>query len=233
MSKCEGDCKNCSYHNHEHNHEHRESSRLEKILYLISIIIFILSFIPTLANIRVYLCLIIILLAGYELIIEGIKNIFKLNFEEDTLMTIAIIAAFILGEFPESCMVVLLFRLGEFLEHKAVHNSNKNIKDIVEIKSNTANLINENEEIKVVDVEKVKVGDTILIKPGEIIPLDCIVLEGETNVDTSSITGESKSVYVYKNSKILSGTINLNGSIKAKVEKDYKNSTASQIVDLV
>lgn len=233
MSKCEGDCKNCSYHNHEHNHEHRESSRLEKILYLISIIIFILSFIPTLANIRVYLCLIIILLAGYELIIEGIKNIFKLNFEEDTLMTIAIIAAFILGEFPESCMVVLLFRLGEFLEHKAVHNSNKNIKDIVEIKSNTANLINENEEIKVVDVEKVKVGDTILIKPGEIIPLDCIVLEGETNVDTSSITGESKPVYVSKNSKILSGTINLNGSIKAKVEKDYKNSTASQIVDLV
>jgi len=231
MSKCEGECNKCSHHNNEH--EHNESSKLEKIMYIIAIIIFILSFIPTLANVRMYLCLITIILAGYELIIEGIKNIFKLNFEEDTLMTIAIIAAFILGEFPESCMVVLLFKLGEFLEHKAVQNSNKNIKDIVEIKSNIANLINKNEEIKEVDVEKVKVGDKILIKPGEIIPLDCIVLEGETNIDTSSITGESKSVYVSKNSKILSGTINLDGSIKAKVEKDYRNSTASQIVDLV
>jgi len=224
MSKCEGECNKCSHHNNEH--EHNESSKLEKIMYIIAIIIFILSFIPTLANVRMYLCLITIILAGYELIIEGIKNIFKLNFEEDTLMTIAIIAAFILGEFPESCMVVLLFKL-------AVQNSNKNIKDIVEIKSNIANLINKNEEIKEVDVEKVKVGDKILIKPGEIIPLDCIVLEGETNIDTSSITGESKSVYVSKNSKILSGTINLDGSIKAKVEKDYRNSTASQIVDLV
>lgn len=233
MSKCEGECKKCSNHDHEHNHENKESSKIEKILYLIAIIIFILSFIPTLADVRMYLFIITIILAGYELIIEGIKNIFKLNFEEDTLMTIAIIAAFILGEFPESCMVVLLFRLGEFLEHKAVENSNKNIKDIVEIKSNTANLINQNEEITVVDVEKIEVGDTILIKPGEIIPLDCIVLEGETNINTSSITGESNPIYVSENDKILSGTINLSGSIKAEVEKDYKNSTASQIVDLV
>ena len=215
------------------NHEHKENSKIEKILYLVSIILFILSFIQTLSIYKVYLCLLTVILAGYKLIIEGIKNIFKLNFEEDTLMTIAIIAAFILGEFQESCMVVLLFKLGEFLEHKAVKKSNKNIKDIVEIKSNTANLINEQEEITVIDVEKIKVGDIILIKPGEVIPLDSIVIEGETNIDTSSITGESKPIYVSKNDKILSGTINLNRSIKAKVEKDYKNSTASQIVDLV
>jgi len=120
MSKCEGECNKCSHHNNEH--EHNESSKLEKIMYIIAIIIFILSFIPTLANVRMYLCLITIILAGYELIIEGIKNIFKLNFEEDTLMTIAIIAAFILGEFPESCMVVLLFKLGEFLEQKTIKN---------------------------------------------------------------------------------------------------------------
>lgn len=233
--KCEEECKNCSHHNqeHEHNHEHKENSKLEKILYLVSIIIFILSFIQPFSNYKIYLCLITIILSGYELIIEGIKNIFKLNFEEETLMTIAIIAAFILGEFPESCMVVLLFRLGEFLEHKAVENSNKNIKDIVEIKANTANLINEKEEVTVTAVENIKIGDTILIKPGEIIPLDCIVLEGEASIDTSSITGESKPIYVSKKDKISSGTVNLNGSIKAKVEKDYKNSTASQIVNLV
>lgn len=224
-------CKECSHNNYEH--EHEENSKLDKAMYLISIILFTISFIPTLSICKIYLCLLTVILAGYKLIIEGIKNIIKLNFEEDTLMTIAIIAAFILGEFPESCMVVLLFKLGEFLEHKAVENSNKNIKDIVEIKSNTANLINKKEEIELLDVENVKVGDIILIKPGEVVPLDCIVIEGETNIDTSSITGESKSVYVSKGDKILSGTINLNGSIKAKVQKDYKNSTATQIVDLV
>lgn len=208
------------------------------ILYIISIILFASSFLifsnyPILEKYKIYIYLLIIILSGYELIISGIKNIFKLNFEEDTLMTIAVIAAFVLGEYPESCMVILLFRLGEFLEEKAVENSNKNIEDIIKIKSNTANLIKENGEIQVLDVEKIKVGENILIKPGEIVPLDCIILEGISNIDTSAITGESKLVEVQGNKNILSGTINLTGVLKCKVLKDSKNSTASQIIDLV
>lgn len=203
-------CNHCDYC---HTHENKTEEKLNKkdiILYIVSILIFILTFIPILENYKIFAYLLVILLSGYELIIEGIKNIFKLNFEEDTLMTIAVIAAFCLGEFPESCMVVLLFRLGEFLEEKAVENSNKSIKNIVEIKAKTANIIDEKENIKVVNVEEVKVGEKIIIKPGEIVPLDCKILKGTANLDMSSLTGESMPIAVKENENILSGSINLN-----------------------
>ncbi len=203
-------CNHCN-HCHTHGNETEEkSNKKDIVLYIISIIIFILTFLPILENYKIWVYLIVVLLSGCELIIEGIKNIFKLNFEEDTLMTIAVIAAFALGEFPESCMVVLLFKLGEFLEEKAVENSNKNIKSIVEIKSKTANIIDEKENIKVVNVEEVKVGEKIIIKPGEMVPLDCKILKGTANLDMSSLTGESMPVNVKENEKILSGSINLN-----------------------
>lgn len=198
---------------HCHTHESETEEKLNKkdiILYIISIIIFALTFIPILENYKIWAYLAVVILSGYELIIEGIKNIFKLNFEEDTLMTIAVIAAFVLGEFPESCMVVLLFRLGEFLEEKAVENSNRNIKSIVEIKAKTANIIDEKENIKVVNVEKVKIGEKIIIKPGEMVPLDCKILKGTANLDMSSLTGESMPIHVKENENILSGSINLN-----------------------
>ena len=232
----EKECKNCAIHSHnEHSHhEHEEeTSKAKIILYIISVIIFVVSFLPIFKACQMWLCLVTIIISGYDLILEGIKNIFKLNFEEETLMTIAIIAAFILGEFPESCMIILLFKLGEFLEDKAVDNSNKNIKHIAEIKSNTANLIKEDGNIEVVDVEQIKVGDTILIKPGEIVPVDSKIIKGNATLDVSKLTGESIPQDAQENQKILSGSINLNGSLTCEVLKDYKNSTASQIVDLV
>lgn len=224
-------CKHCDVDKIEEQEE--KLDKKEIILYIISVIIFLLTFIPVFEKLKILMYLLVVILSGYKLILGGIKNIFKLNFEEDTLMTIAVIAAFVLGDFPESCMVVLLFRLGEFLEDKAVENSNKNIKNIVEIKAKTANILDEKENIKVVDVENVKVGEKILIKPGEMVPLDCKILKGTSSLDTSSITGESIPVAVYENENILSGSINLDGSLTCIVEKDYKNSTASQIVDLV
>lgn len=223
-------CKHCHMH---HNEEEKKLDKKEIILYIISLMIFILTFIPLFEQYKIMMYLLVVILSGYKLILEGINNIFKLNFEEDTLMTIAVIAAFCLREFPESCMIVLLFKLGEFLQDKAVENSNKNIKDILEIKAKTANLIGENDSIKVVDAEMVKVGEKILIKPGEMVPVDCKILKGFSSLDTSSITGESIPVSVSENESILSGSINLNGSLICTVEKDYKNSTASQIVDLV
>lgn len=225
----ENSCECCHTHCNEHK---KENKTLEILLYIISIIIFVLGFLPIFSSYRIWLYLASVLLAGYELLVNGIKNIFHFNFEEDTLMTIAIISAFILGEFPESAMVVLLFKLGEFLEEKAVENSNKNIKDIVEIKAKTANLIT-NETQEVVDVEKLKIGDKILIKPGEMIPVDCKIIKGTSSLNTANITGESKEVLVKENESILSGSINLNGSLICVVEKDIENSTVSQIVDLV
>ncbi|MFR0822763.1 MAG: heavy metal translocating P-type ATPase [Clostridia bacterium] len=221
------------HHCHHAEGEREENTKISKWLYGISILLFAISFLPIVTPYKMYIHLAVVLLAGYELILTGIKNMFHLNFEEDTLMTIAVIAAFILGEYPESCMVVLLFRLGEFLEEKAVENSNKNIKSIVEIKAKTANKLNEKEEVSVLAVEQIQIGDRILIKPGEMVPLDCRILKGNSTLDMANITGESVPVYVEEEMELLSGSLNLTGSLTAMVTKDYAHSTASQIVDLV
>lgn len=221
--------------NHEHCHnekEEKENGKFKLVLYIISIAIFAIGFIPTLESYRLWIYLACVTFSGYDLILEGIKNIFQFNFEEDTLMTIAVIGAFYLGEYPESCLVVLLFKLGEFLEDFAVQRSNKNIEDISKIKANTANRIQQ-KKIEVVQVEEVLVGDTILIKPGEKVPVDCKISSGNSELDTSPVTGESKPVEVEIGNIILSGSINLTGAIYCEALKNYKDSTASQIIDLV
>ena len=190
------------------------------------------GFIPILEKYRLIIYLLAVILSGYDLILEGIKNIFHLNFEEDTLMTIAIIAAFIIGEYPESVAIVLLFKLGEVIENKAVEKANKNINSIASLKVQTANKII-GKETKVVNVEELKIGDSILIKPGETVPVDCIILKGESALDTSKLTGESKPVYVKEKNEILSGSINQTGTLKCKAIKEYKDSAISKIVDLV
>lgn len=202
------------------------------VLYVLSLILFVVGFIPALNNIKIMIYVLAILLCGYDLLIEGIINIFKLNFEEDTLMTIAVIAAFILGEFPESVAVILLYKLGEDLEERASETSNDAIEEIAKIKSETANLYIEN-DIKSVDVKELKAGDKILIKAGEKVPVDSKILKGMSMLDVSNITGESKPQNVKEKQEILSGSINLSSSIECEVVKDFEHSTASEIVDLV
>lgn len=221
-----------------HSHEKKEKGKEKQvkwqwIFYLFSIVFFILGFFPILEKYRIIVYGISVLLAGYDLLWEGIKNIFHFNFEEDTLMTIAVIAAFIIGEYPESCLVVLLFKLGEFIEDKAVERSHSNIEDIVKIKANFANRVKENDDIEVVKVEEIKIGDKILIKPGEKVPVDCLVLKGKSELDTSAITGESNPQEVKEKQELLSGSINLTGALICEVVKDFSHSTASQIIDLV
>ena len=209
-----------------------ENSKFKILMYVISLILFGVGFIPALASYRLIIYLFAVILSGYDLIIEGIKNIFHLNFEEDTLMTIAIIAAFVIGEYPESVAIVLLFKLGEFIEDKAVEKANKNINSIASLKVQTANLVN-GKETKTVNVEELKVGDTIIVKPGETVPVDCIIIKGESALDTSKLTGESEPVYVNEKNEILSGSINQTGTLTCRVNKEYKDSTISKIVDLV
>ncbi len=228
-------------HNEKHNEGHNEKeintheegvSKIDIILYIISVILFIIGFIPLLEPYKMYIYIAVIGISGYELLINGLKGLFTFNFEEETLMTIAVISAFVLGDFVESSMVVLLFALGEFLEDKAVENSNKSIRNIVEIKPQNVNILMDG-EVTVVNAKKAKPGDMILIKPGEMVPLDCKIIDGESTLDTSNITGESKPQRVSGNDNLLSGEINLTGSLKCIVTKDLENSTASQIVDLV
>lgn len=209
-----------------------ENSKFKILMYVISLILFAVGFMPALASYRLVIYLLAVILSGYDLIIEGIKNIFHLNFEEDTLMTIAIIAAFVIGEYPESVAIVLLFKLGEFIEDKAVEKANKNINSIASLKVQTANLAN-GKDTKTVNVEELKVGDTIIVKPGETVPVDSKIIKGESALDTSKLTGESEPVYVNENNEILSGSINQTGTLTCRVNKEYKDSTISKIVDLV
>ena len=209
-----------------------ENSKFKILMYVISLILFAVGFMPALASYRLVIYLLAVILSGYDLIIEGIKNIFHLNFEEDTLMTIAIIAAFVIGEYPESVAIVLLFKLGEFIEDKAVEKANKNINSIASLKVQTANLVM-GKETKTVNVEELKVGDTIIVKPGETVPVDSKIIKGESALDTSKLTGESEPVYVNENNEILSGSINQTGTLTCRVNKEYKDSTISKIVDLV
>lgn len=210
----------------------KESSKLKIFLYVISLILFAVGFIPALESYKLVIYLLAVIFSGYDLIIEGIKNIFHLNFEEDTLMTIAIIAAFIIGEYPESVAIVLLFKLGEFIEDKAVEKANKNINSIASLKIKTANLI-DGKNTTIVNVEELKIGNSILIKPGETVPVDCKIIKGESALDTSKLTGESEPIYVNKGTEILSGAINKTGTLTCKVTKEYKDSAIAKIVDLV
>lgn len=226
-------CHHCeNQHHHEHEHHSEKEEKLSKYLYGIAIFCFVLSLIPIFEPYKIELIALTILFSGYEMLFHGIKNIFRLNFEEETLMTIAVIAAFALGEYLESGLVILLYRFGEFLEERASEKSEDSIKEIVKIKADTANRVINN-TIETVDVKEIKVGDTILIKPGEKIPVDGIILYGESKIDTSSLTGESTPIYVTKENEVLSGGINLTGAITCKVIRDVEHSAASQIVDLV
>ena len=152
--------------------------------------------------------------------------------DENTLIVISAIGAYFVGKISEGIMVITLYEIGKILESKAVNKTRKSISDLMNIKPEYANL-KINEEIKKVNPEEVKIGDIIMVKTGEKIPLDGVVISGDAQVDNSALTGESKLVNVTKNSKVLSGSINVNGLIEIKVEQTYENGTVSQILNLV
>ena len=152
--------------------------------------------------------------------------------DENTLIVISAIGAYFVGKISEGIMVITLYEIGKILESKAVNKTRKSISDLMNIKPEYANL-KINEKIKKVNPEEVKIGNIIMVKTGEKIPLDGVVISGDAQVDNSALTGESKLVNVTKNSKVLSGSINVNGLIEVKVEQTYENGTVSQILNLV
>jgi Cd2+/Zn2+-exporting ATPase len=173
------------------------------------------------------------LILGYEIILKAAKNILKGDFfDENFLMSIASIGAIFLGEYPEAVGVMLFYRVGELLQDRAADNSRKSIKAILNIKPDYANLV-VNGESKKVSPSEVAIGDMILVKPGEKIPLDGRVINGNTAVDNSTLTGESLPVDIGEGDKVLSGGINKQGLITVEVEKEFKDSTVSKILDLV
>ena len=153
-------------------------------------------------------------------------------FTEFSLMSIASIGAFSIGEYPEAVAVMLFYQVGEFFEHYAVNNSRKSIADLMDIKAEFANKLVDGKEITV-EPEELTLGDLILVKPGEKIPVDGIVIEGNSSLDTAALTGESVPRDVGIDDEIISGTINLTGVLKVKVTKLYEDSTVAKVLDLV
>ena len=169
----------------------------------------------------------------YKTAKKGFKQLFKNKvLDENMLIVVSAIGAYLVGKNSEGLMVITLYEIGKILESKAVNKTRKSISDLMNIKPEYANL-KQGEEWKQVTPDKVKISDVILVKTGEKIPLDGIVIKGNAQIDNSALTGESKLLEVAENSKVLSGSINTNGLIEVKVEQTYENSTVSQILNLV
>lgn len=180
----------------------------------------------------------IFIILGYVILLyRTAKNAFKMLFaskkiNENFLITVSCVGAYLVGEHMEGLMVIILYEIGKILEEKSISKSRKSIKDLMDIKPEYANLKTEN-DIKKVSPEEVKIGDTILIKEGEKVPLDGIVKKGTADLNTASLTGESKLTQVSESENVLSGSIVVDGMIEVKVTEEYKNSTVSRILDLV
>jgi Cd2+/Zn2+-exporting ATPase len=179
------------------------------------------------------LFLISYILSGGEVVLRAVKNITKGQvFDENFLMTIATIGAFIIQEFPEGVAVMLFFQVGDFLQNIAVNRSRKSIAALLDIRPDFANL-KVGDEIKKVSPKDVKVGDIIVVKPGEKIPLDGKIIDGKSMVDTSALTGESVPREVEVGNDVLAGFINISGLLTIEVSKEFGESTVSKILDLV
>ena len=241
-----------SEHNHEahslHNHklhEHQESHRTEAstkekkkidsniVRLFIGILLMILGVYVKLPS---YLNLLAIILAYVILLYRTAKNSIKLlknkTIDENFLVTISCIGAYCIGEQAEGLMVIILYELGKILEDRAVNNTRKSIASLMDIKLEYANLKHSNHEHKV-SPEEVNIGDIIIVKQGEKVPLDGIVISGSAALNTASLTGESKLSNVKENDKIISGSINEKGLIEVKVTEKYENSTVNRILELV
>lgn len=236
---CDDDDDDCCEHEHSHAHSHEHGEEENPVLFIITTVIALISiavgigasvFGYELVSAIAYVAAIIF--AGYDVIINGIKSIFKLRLDESALMAIAMVAAAILGEFFEGAMVAILFRIGEWLEDKAVDNSRESIETLAEIRPDTANVKRES-GVSVVHAEEVEIGETILIRPHERIPLDCVVTDGNSTVDSSALTGESVPIAAETGTELLSGMMNGDGSLTAKVTNNYENSAAARIISLV
>lgn len=182
---------------------------------------------------QIALFIISYIIVGGDVVKRAVKNIFKGQvFDENFLMSIATIGAFFIGEYPEGVAVMLFYQVGELFQSYAVGKSRKSIASLMDIRPDYAN-VKKGDELVKVDPDEVQIGDIIIIKAGEKIPLDGKVIEGSSMIDTSALTGESVPREVEVGSDILSGCININGVITAEVTKEFEESTVSKILDLV
>ena len=243
QSTCHDGC--CDHHGHDHEHDHHDhghhhdhshgdegNKELIKIGIAAALLLIAIIF-KSNKYISVALFIISYIVVGGEVLITAFKNILKGQvFDENFLMAVATLGAFSVGEMAEGVGVMLFYSVGEYFQGKAVSNSRKNISELMNIRPDYANLLVGNKEEKV-SPEKVTIGDIIVVKPGEKVPLDGTIVEGKSMVDTSALTGESVPRSVGKGDNVLGGFINKNGLLKIEVSKEFGESTVAKILDLV
>ena len=238
VEKIEPDIKVIDEHEHLHEYEHNHVNGeldIYKIGKLVAGGIFFLIPLILKLNIKLEIALYAIsyILVGGEVLLRAVKNVLNGQvFDENFLMSLATIGAFLVKEYPEGVAVMLFYQIGELFQDMAVDHSRKSIKSLLDIRPDYANLKKGN-DIEKVDPSKVHVGDYIIVKPGEKVPLDGIIVQGNSMVDTSNITGESVPKTVNEGDSVLSGFINNSGLLTVSVTKEFGESTVSRILDLV
>ena len=233
----------CSCHEH-HGHCHegcachggKDSDEIKKDMIVIGICaaVFALSFIPFLKPFAFWICLAVTLVAGREILKEGFEDLLHFHFGEETLMSIAVVAAFLIGEHIEGTMVALLFTFGENLEGLAVDRSKKNIAALADIRPDTANVICPRDgDIESVPAKEVEIGSEIIAKVGERVPLDCEVLSESVMADASALTGESLPVHIEPGEILKAGCVVLGSPAHGKTISGYGDSAAARIIEMV
>lgn len=249
-------------HHHEHcNEEHcrcghdyghgcdccEDGVEIDKRKTIAGIAVFLIAFVvfhipglfqsfdeQTMDTIELIVFLLIYLVTARDIVVNAIKNLFKGKaLDEQFLMSVASLGAFFVGEYPEACAVMLFYMVGELFQDYAVDKSRDSITDLMDIRPDYANLLKKDGSIEKVDPNTVKVGDVIVVKPGEKVPLDGTIIEGQGSLDTSSLTGESLPREVLVADSVISGSISINGVLTIKVTKSFGESTVSKILELV
>ncbi|WP_338956611.1 cadmium-translocating P-type ATPase [Fusobacterium nucleatum] len=206
----------------------------KEVIIIISAILFTIAlFVRMTQTLQLISMLAAYILLGKDTVLKAVKNVERGDFfDENFLMTVATLGAIMIGEYPEAVAVMLFYEVGELFQSYAINKSRKSIADMMDIKPEYANVIRDNKSEKV-EPDEVQIDEIIEIKPGERVPLDAIIIKGESTLDTSALTGESFPVEVREGATILSGCININALILAKVTKEYFDSTVNKVLDLV
>lgn len=222
------------HHPHEHSHVESNVKKTISRLVISLVLLLVANFVPMNELLSLGLFVVAYLVAGYDVVWRAIKNMFNGQlFDENFLMTIATISAFYIQEYPEAVAVMLFYQVGEIFQGVAVNRSRRSIADLMDIRPDYANLKLADGNTKSVAPDTIRVGDTIVIRPGEKVPLDGKIITGTTSMDTSALTGESVPRSVAVKDSVLSGFINKNGLIEVEVEKLFSESTVTKILDLV
>lgn len=219
----------------EHHHEYEDENKKSPLLRIgLAIAVFLCgTFLPVEGVVKFAVFFVAYLIAGGDILLKAFRNIIKGEvFDENFLMSIATLGAFSIKEFPEAVMVMILYQVGEYFQDKAVDKSRKSISTLMDIRPDYAN-IEQNGELVKKSPDTVNVGDVIVVKTGEKIPLDGVVVDGSAVVDTSALSGESLPRSLKVGDNAISGCINTNGVIKIKVSKKFEESTVSKILELV